>query len=78
MRYWPWTELQRWRGMGNGEPVLRGSRLFVRVLFGRWLAGESIDALALDYGVHPTVIEQGFREWAGRPRNWAQRVEIRK
>lgn len=75
--HWPWTELQRWHHIGGGVPVLRGSRLSIRVVFSRWLAGESIEAIAEDYGVHGTVIEQALREWAGRPRNWTGRVEIR-
>ena len=75
---WPWSCLKRWRGRGNGAPAVSNTGIQVRFLFSRWLAGESIEELALDYGLHPTVIEQAFREWAGKPRNWETRVEVRK
>lgn len=76
-RYWPWKQLRRWAGIRGGMPVFNNTGLSVDFVYSRWLAGESIAELALDYGLHPSVIEQGLREWSGRPRNWRQRVEIR-
>lgn len=75
---WPWSCLRRWRGIGSGAPVVKNTGIHVAFLYSRWLAGESIDEIAIDYDLHPTVIEQAFREWAGRPRNWDKRVEVKK
>lgn len=75
---WPWSCLQRWRGRSSGKPVFRGTGIAVQFIYSRWLAGETIEELALDYDLHPSLIEQGLREWAGRPRNWQARVEVRK
>lgn len=77
-RYWPWVCLRRWRGKGSGTPIVVNTGLSARVLFGRWLAGETIDEIAEDYNLHPSVVEQAFREWAGKPKDWATRVEIQR
>lgn len=75
---WPWTCLQRWAGRASGSPVFWGTGLAVHFVYSRWLAGETIDELALDYDLHPSLIEQGLREWCGRPRDWKKRVEVKK
>lgn len=75
---WPWSCLQRFQGRSYGNPVFRGTGLAVEFVYGRWLAGESIEELAADYDLHPSLIEQGLREWSGRPRDWKKRVEVRK
>lgn len=76
-RHWPWKQLRRWAGISGGAPVFSNTGLSVTFVHSRWLGGDSIADLALDYGLHPMVIEQGLKEWASRPRNWRSKVEIR-
>lgn len=73
---WPWSCLRRWKGRASGNPCFRGTGVSVEFVYSRWLAGESIDELAEDYELHPSLIEQGFREWSGRPRDWKKRVQV--
>ncbi len=44
-----------------GRPVLAGSRIGTSVVVERWMAGESVEALAEDYGRMPGDIEEAIR-----------------
>jgi uncharacterized protein (DUF433 family)/DNA-binding transcriptional MerR regulator len=44
-----------------GRPVLTGSRIGTSVVVERWMAGESVDTLAEDYGRAPGDIEEAIR-----------------
>lgn len=48
-----------------GQPVLARTRVPVEVLFDRYRAGDSMDALAADYRVTRDVIEDLVRKWFG-------------
>lgn len=74
---WPWAALARWEGIGGGAAVLINTGIHIEFIRQRWAAGETIAELAEDYDLHPSLIEQGLREWVNRPRDWRKRVAIK-
>lgn len=48
-----------------GQPVLANTRIPVEVVFDRFRAGDTIDALAADYRVAGATIEDLVRKWFG-------------
>jgi uncharacterized protein (DUF433 family) len=73
---WPWKALVRVEGVASGRPCVSETGVLIEVLFDMWLAGDSIVYLAEQYDLKPEVVEQAFREWAGRPRDWKKKVSV--
>jgi uncharacterized protein (DUF433 family) len=44
-----------------GRPIIKGTRISIRDLKQRWDAGESFDALARDYDLQTSVVEDAIR-----------------
>ena len=47
----------------QGQLCFAGRGVRIETVVARWLAGESISALARDYVIHSRIIEAGLREW---------------
>lgn len=43
--------------VGSGRPTVAGEGILVSVLHGRWAAGESVEDLAYDYELKPSVVK---------------------
>lgn len=54
------TALNRLAGVGGGQLIVRGTGIIASVIVERFVAGDSIAAIALDYQLHPDLIERAI------------------
>jgi uncharacterized protein (DUF433 family) len=61
-------------GIRNGEACIRGKGVATRVLFGTWMAGDSVARVANWYGVTIEEVEHSIRYESARRRRhkWAR------
>jgi len=62
----PWLYLWRSRPFGWGRACVKGTGIQTAVIYDRWVAGESVVAIAQDYGLGRTAIEQAIVYELGR------------
>lgn len=51
-----------------GETTLKGTRVPVRAMWDRWIAGDTIHFLAYDYAIEHSQVEKALREWGNTVR----------
>jgi uncharacterized protein (DUF433 family) len=49
--------------VASGQPVIKGTRIMARVLWGRRVSGDSVSDLATDYGISEGDVEEAIKQF---------------